>query len=139
MARKIGLDLGDVRIGVAVSDPTGLIASPRETYKRQTPEKDAAFFQKIVTEESADEIVLGLPVNMDGTEGERAHLAREYGEMLKNSISSVRVGFLDERLTTVQAERALISADMRRDKRKEVIDKVAAALILQTYLDKLKR
>jgi putative Holliday junction resolvase len=136
--RKIGLDIGDVRIGVAVSDLSGIIASPRETYQRRTVEADAEYFKKLAESENADEIILGLPVNMDGTKGTRANLVKEYGESLER-LTGLKISYIDERLTTVQAERALLEYDMRRDKRKQVIDKVAASLILQTYLDKIKR
>ncbi|MDR2047076.1 MAG: Holliday junction resolvase RuvX [Clostridiales bacterium] len=136
--RKIGLDIGDARIGVAVSDVSGIIASPRETYSRQNPKKDAAYFKNLAETENADEIVLGLPVNMDGTKGARAASVAEYGEMLRSE-TGVAVVYIDERLTTVQAEKALIASDMRRDKRKLVIDKVAASIILQAYLDKIRR
>jgi putative Holliday junction resolvase len=137
--RKIGLDIGDVRIGVAVSDFSGLIASPRETYLRKTPERDAAFFRSLAESEQADGIIIGLPINMNGTKGERVALVREYGEMLGREMPSVKIDYMDERLTTVQAERFLIESDMRRDRRKEIIDKVAASLILQAYLDKINR
>ncbi|MDR2091648.1 MAG: Holliday junction resolvase RuvX [Clostridiales bacterium] len=136
--RKIGLDVGDVRIGVAVSDLSGLIACPRETYQRRAPAADAEYFKKLAEIENADELVLGLPVNMDGTRGERVRLIEEYGEGLRE-LTGLPVVYMDERLTTVQAERSLIESNMRREKRKLVIDKVAASLILQAYLDKIKR
>ena len=105
MKRKIGLDVGDVRIGVAVSDLLGICANPRETYVRSgDAAKDAEYFTEYAKREEADAFVMGLPKN-------------------------------DERLTTVSAERLLIEADVRRDKRKKVIDKVAATIILQSYLD----
>jgi putative Holliday junction resolvase len=136
--RKIGLDIGDVRIGVAVSDSLGIIASPRETYQRRTLDEDAEYFKKLAESENADELILGLPVNMDGTKGLRARLVKEYGKGLGER-TGLKISYIDERLTTVQAERSLIEYDMRRKKRKQVIDKVAASLILQTYLDKMNR
>jgi putative Holliday junction resolvase len=136
--RKIGLDIGDVRIGVAVSDLSGIIASPRETYQRRSVDADAEYFKKLAETENADELVLGLPVNMDGTKGTRARLIEEYGDALFER-TGLKISYIDERLTTVQAERALLEYDMRRDKRKQTVDKVAASLILQTYLDKIGR
>ena len=136
MKRKVALDVGDVRIGVAVSDMLGITANPRETYVRKgkTFEDDINYFVKYAKDEDADAFVIGLPMNMDGTEGPRAELTREFGEALKEA-SGLQVIYVDERLTTVSAERMLIGADVRREKRKQVIDKVAATIILQSYLD----
>ncbi|MBQ9107684.1 MAG: Holliday junction resolvase RuvX [Clostridia bacterium] len=136
MKRKVALDVGDVRIGVAVSDMLGITANPRETYVRKgkTYEDDINYFVKYAKEEDADAFVIGLPMNMDGTEGPRAEVTREFGEALKEA-SGLQVIYVDERLTTVSAERMLIGADVRREKRKQVIDKVAATIILQSYLD----
>ncbi len=134
--RKIALDVGDVRIGVAVSDMLGITANPRETYVRKKGdiEADIAYFCEYAKKEDADAFVLGLPKNMDGTEGDRVVVTREFGNMLKEA-SGLEVYYQDERLTTVSAERMLIDADVRREKRKKVIDKVAATIILQAYLD----
>ncbi len=134
---KIGLDVGDVRIGVAVSDLMGLTANPRETYVRKKDDiaADIAYFCEYARKEDADAFVLGLPKNMDGTEGPRAEVTRQFGDMLA-AASGLPVIYQDERLTTVSAERVLLEADMRREKRKQVIDKVAAAIILQAYLDR---
>jgi len=134
--RKVALDLGDVRIGVAVSDGLGITANPRETYwrKKDDVESDINYFVEFAKKEDADGFVIGLPKNMDGTEGPRALLCREFGELLAKA-SSLPIYFQDERLTTVSAERMLIEADVRREKRKQVIDKVAATIILQSYLD----
>lgn len=135
MKRKIGLDVGDVRIGVAVSDLLGICANPRETYVRSgDPVKDADYFSEYAKREEADAFVMGLPKNMDGTEGPRAAVTREFGSLLEER-SGLPVLYVDERLTTVSAERLLIEADVRREKRKKVIDKVAATIILQSYLD----
>lgn len=134
---KIGLDVGDVRIGVAVSDLMGLTANPRETYvrKKNDLQADIAYFCEYAKREDADAFVLGLPKNMDGSEGPRAEITRQFGDMLAGA-SGLPVIYQDERLTTVSAERVLLEADMRREKRKQVIDKVAAAIILQAYLDR---
>lgn len=132
--KKIGLDVGDKRIGIAVSDMLCMIASARESYVRKEEDTDLKYFAELAEAEGADAFVLGLPKNMDGTEGPRAVLTREFGDKLQ-SASGIKVIYQDERLSTVAAERMLISADVRRDKRKKVIDKVAAAIILQNFLD----
>ena len=136
MKRKVALDVGDVRIGVAVSDMLGITANPRETYVRKKDDinADIVYFCEYAKKEDADAFVLGLPKNMDGTEGDRAAVTRQFGDMLEQA-SGLDVLYQDERLTTVSAERMLIDADVRRDKRKKVIDKVAATIILQSYLD----
>lgn len=136
---KIALDVGDVRIGVAVSDLLGITANPRETYWRKKGDIDAdiRYFCEYAKKEDADTFVLGLPKNMDGTEGPRAEVTREFGTLLAEA-SGLPVVYQDERLTTVSAERVLIDADVRREKRKQVIDKVAATIILQSYLDSHK-
>lgn len=136
MKRKVALDVGDVRIGVAVSDMLGITANPRETYirKGKTFEEDIAYFVNYAKIEDADAFVIGLPLNMDGTEGPRVEVTREFGDALKDA-SGLDIIYVDERLTTVSAENLLISADVRREKRKTVIDKVAATIILQSYLD----
>lgn len=136
---KIALDVGDVRIGVAVSDLLGITANPRETYwrKKGDIDTDIRYFCEYAKKEDADTFVLGLPKNMDGTEGPRAEVTREFGTLLAEA-SGLPVVYQDERLTTVSAERMLIDADVRREKRKQVIDKVAATIILQSYLDSHK-
>ena len=134
MGKKIGLDVGDVRIGIAVSDMLGMIANARESYTRKGLEKDLRYFTDLAKAENADAFVLGLPKKMDGTEGERVEVTREFGDKL-HEFSGLPVVYMDERLSTVAAERMLIQADVRRDKRKKVIDKVAACIILQNYLD----
>ncbi len=133
----IALDVGDVRIGVAVSDLLGITANPRETYVRKKGDvnADVAYFCEYAKRENAEKFVLGLPINMDGTEGPRAKVTREFGDLLGKA-SGLEIAYQDERLTTVSAERMLIDADVRREKRKQVIDKVAATIILQAYLDR---
>ena len=138
MKRKIALDVGDVRIGVAVSDLLGITANPRETYVRKKGDTnaDTAYFCEYAKREEADAFVLGLPKNMDGTEGERAQIHRAFGEKLEK-LSGVKVAFIDERLTSAEAEEILISSGVRREKRKELIDKISAQIILQSYIDNL--
>ena len=135
----MALDLGDSRIGIAFSDIMKIIAGGYETYNRQKNQKDYEYICKLAKENSVDEIVIGLPINMDGSEGERVVLAREFGGILKEMLPNVSINFMDERLTTVSAERVLLEADISREKRKKVIDKIAATIILQAYMDTRKR
>ncbi len=135
--RKLGLDIGSVRIGIALSDALGIIASAYETYSRQNTNADYEYIANICKELGVDKIIIGLPKNMDGTTGERAEYSLQFGKELYAYLpNGTSVDYIDERLTTVQAERMLISHDVRRDKRKQIIDKIAATIILQTYLDK---
>lgn len=133
--RIMGLDYGDVRIGIALSDVTHLIATGLETYTRKTNKLDIAHINKLIVENNVNLVVFGLPLNMDGSEGLRVVKTKSFAEKLKAE-SGVEVDFYDERLSSVDAEEILLSAGLRRDKRKEVIDKVASTLILQGYLDK---
>ena len=132
--RHLCIDLGDVRIGLATSDSMGICATGLETYRRTETQKDLEYIAEIVKRENIGRVVIGLPVNMDGTSGERVEKARAFGDALKPLISA-EIDYQDERLSTVAGERMLIEAGMRRDKRKKVIDKIAATIILQTYLD----
>lgn len=132
--RHLCIDLGDVRIGLATSDSMGICATGLETYRRVDPDKDLAYIADIVKRENIGRVLIGLPVNMDGTSGERVEKARAFGDALKPLVSA-EIAYQDERLSTVAGERMLIEAGMRRDKRKKVIDKIAATIILQTYLD----
>ncbi len=132
--RKMGLDYGDVRIGIAMSDMLGIIANGYETYSRKNEEDDLIYLAKVIKDNQVDTVVMGLPKNMDGTSGERVELTKQFGDKLATQ-ANVKVVYLDERLTSVSAERLLIEADVRREKRKQVIDKIAATIILQNYLD----
>ena len=131
--RIMSLDYGEVRIGIAMSDLLQTIASPFETYRRKGHDQDITYLSNLARENEVVKIVIGLPLNMDGTEGERAEKTREFGEKLKEK-TGVDIVFVDERLSSVEAEEMLIQSGMRREKRKEVIDKVAAAIILESYL-----
>lgn len=132
--RYMAIDLGDVRVGIAVSDIMGIVANALETYYRKDDEEDFAHILKLIDEQNVGVVVLGLPLNMDGTKGPRALMAEEWGSKLA-ALTQAKVVFQDERLTTVTSERVLIESGMRREKRKKVIDRVAATVILQTYLD----
>ncbi len=132
--RIMGLDYGDVRIGVALSDPTMLIATGLETYTRKTNKLDIEHLARIIAENAVNKVVFGLPLNMDGSEGIRVVKTKSFAEKLKAQ-TGVEIDFFDERLSSVDAEAILVDAGVRRDKRKGVIDKLAATLILQGYLD----
>jgi len=135
MNRVMALDFGDARIGIAMSDIMKIIANGYETYKRVSEEKDLQYIVGLVKPNAVDEIVFGLPINMDGTGGDRVLRTREFADKLQQLIPNVKISFQDERLTTVTGERMLIEAGVRREKRKGVIDKIAATIILQQYLD----
>jgi len=135
--RILGLDLGSKTIGVAVSDGLGITAQGLEVIRRESGKKDLERLGRIVEEYEVGEIVVGLPVNMDGTLGPQAERALAFAEKLGAALG-VKVYTYDERLSTVLAQKTLIEADVSRAKRKKVIDKLAAQVILQGYLDKRK-
>lgn len=132
--KYLAIDLGDSRTGIAVSE-SGIIATGIETYKRVDENKDLQHIADLVKQYRIDTVVFGLPLNMDGTEGERVEKTRAFAEKLRPLIDA-NIDYEDERLTTVVAEEMLIEGGMRRDKRKKVIDKIAATIILQSYLDR---
>ncbi|KPQ07888.1 MAG: putative holliday junction resolvase [Rhodobacteraceae bacterium HLUCCA12] len=131
-----GLDLGEKTIGVAVSDLRRGVATPLETIRRKKFTLDAARLLDILTARAIAGIVLGLPLNMDGSEGPRCQATRAFARNLSN-LTDLPIGFWDERLSTIAAERALLEADTSRSKRALVIDHVAAGYILQGFLDRL--
>ena len=133
----MGLDLGTKTIGVAVSDALRSVASPIETIKRRKFGLDAARVLELCAGRSVTGIVLGLPMNMDGSEGPRCQSTRAFARNLA-ALTEVPISFWDERLSTVAAERVLLEADTSRKRRAEVIDHVAAAYILQGALDRLQ-
>lgn len=132
----LGLDLGTKTIGVAVSDTLWSIATPRETIKRKKFGLDADALDVIIQSSNAGGLVLGLPMNMDGSEGPRCQATRAFARNLA-ARCDLPIGFWDERLSSVAAERAMLEADMSRAKRAEAIDHVAAGYILQGALDRL--
>jgi len=136
-SRLMGLDLGTKTIGVATSDRTRMIATPIETIARKKFTQDAERLLAIIAAENIGLIVLGLPVNMDGTEGPRCQSTRAFARNFAR-LSPVPVVYWDERLSTAAVERMLIQADASRAKRDQVIDKLAAAWILQAALDSLR-
>lgn len=131
--RIVCLDIGDVRIGVAVSDPTGIIASPVEVITRVGWGPDTKKIAAVCERYDTRLVLSGLPRNMDGSEGFQAEKVRALCAQLEKAGLTVR--YQDERLTTVTAEDALIQGGMRRENRRQVVDKVAAAVILQSWLD----
>src|SRR5262245_57702521 len=137
-APVIGLDLGSKTIGVAISDITRRIASPIETIARKKFTEDAQHLLAIAADRKAGLFVLGLPLNMDGTEGPRAQSTRAFARNLAK-LTPLPIAFWDERLTTAAVERMLIDADTSRARRAEIVDKLAAAYILQSALDSLKQ
>ena len=137
--RIIGLDVGTVRIGVAQSDIMQILASSTEVIVRTTPEKDAARVAQLCKSLNAEKVVVGLPLQMNGEEGLSVGMVKSFVAVLEPLIPDIPIEYQDERLSTVSAQRMLIEADMRRDKRKGVVDKVAATIILQNYLDKRRK
>lgn len=137
-APVLGLDLGTKTIGVAVSDITRQIATPIATIARKKFTEDARLLLALAHERTVGLIVLGLPLNMDGSEGPRAQSTRAFARNLEK-LTPIPITYWDERLSTAAVERMLIGADASRARRAEVVDKLAAAYILQSALDTLKR
>ena len=131
--RIVALDVGDRRIGIAVSDPLGITAQPIETYTRVGYGPDTRRIAQLAQQYDTNRILCGLPLNMDGTQGFQTQKVREFAAKLEEA--GLTVEFYDERMTTVLAEDALLEADMRRENRKKKVDMVAAVMILQSYLD----
>ena len=132
--RIMGLDFGAKSIGIAISDEAGLVASPRDTLRRSNLEKDVAWLTELARREGVEEILVGMPLSLDGSEGPQAQKVMQFIKTLTLH-SGLHVRPWDERLTTVAAERALIEGNVSRARRKKVVDQVAAALMLQGYLD----
>ncbi|MBZ8119804.1 Holliday junction resolvase RuvX [Roseovarius sp. LXJ103] len=132
----MGLDLGEKTLGVAVSDGMRSVATPLETVKRRKFGLDAARLLEIIEGRALEGIILGLPRNMDGSEGPRCQSTRSFARNL-SALTPLPISFWDERLSTVAAERALLEADTTRKRRAEVIDHIAASYILQGVLDRL--
>ena len=135
--RYAALDVGDKTIGVAASDLLGLTAQGIKTIRRTSNKSDLQELGKIISEFEVGTFVIGLPKNMNGTEGERCEIVKNFAEKIGAAFPDVKQIFWDERLSTVAAEKNLIAADVSRKKRKKVIDKMAAVYILQGFLDSL--
>ncbi len=135
--RVIGLDLGNRTVGVALSDYLGIIANPVGTFRFEDQDLDSALAQvvAVIKENQVEKIVLGLPKNMNGTIGPQAEYCLKFKEMLEEA-TKLEVIMIDERLTSRQADVIMLKADMSRQKRKKNVDKLAATIILQSYLDR---
>ena len=136
--RALALDIGDKTIGVAASDLLGLTAQGVETIRRTSNKDDLKRLGELLAQYEAKTFVIGLPKNMDGTEGERCELVRKFAAKIGAAFPEVNQVFWDERLSTVAASKNLIAADVSRKKRKKVIDKMAAVYILQGWLDSIR-
>lgn len=135
----LAIDYGDRRLGLALSDPSGIIATGLPTLERSGPSEDVVEpLRRLCTEHGVEHIVVGLPINMDGSHGPRARLSLAFAQKLRDELD-IAVDTWDERLTTVQAERAMLAADLSRKKRKQRRDRIAAQLLLQSYLDAARR
>ena len=133
----MGLDVGDKTIGVALSDPMFLIANPLETIKRKKASLDIQRLVEIINENDVETVVVGLPKNMNNSIGPQSMKVMSFVDLLKKQTDK-EIIYQDERMTTLQSERVLIDMGVRRENRKEHIDKIAASFILQTYLDRRK-
>ena len=132
--RILALDYGTKRIGVALSDELGWTAQPLETFERRTLDRDVAHIAALVESHSVERVVLGLPLQLDGREGPAVRAMREFTHKLEGSLP-VPVVLWDERMTTKAAEELLIAADVSRKKRKGIVDRIAAAILLRSYLE----
>lgn len=133
MARALGVDLGTRRIGIAISDAKGKVATPYMTLQRTSDDQDARAIAEMASAEGASLVVVGLPLSLDGSKGDAAAMAEAFAATLRTM--GARVSLFDERLTTVEAEKKLKGRGMRGRERRAVIDKVAAQVLLQAYLD----
>lgn len=136
--RVLGIDFGDKHIGLALSDLTGTIANGLNTLDRKNVQYDINYIVNLIQQNQVQVIVFGLPINMDGTMGDRVQKTYDFANLLAQQ-TTAKIEYLDERLTTAVAEKVLISADVSRAKRKTVIDKLAATIILQDFLNAHKR
>lgn len=132
--RTMGLDLGTKTIGVAISDALGLTAQPITTIRRTNQKADLKALAHLIEEHEVTHIVIGMPLNMDGSEGPRAEATRQFAALAEKQLQRT-VELWDERLSTVSAQRVLLEADLSRERRKKVVDTVAAAIILQGWLE----
>ena len=143
--RILGLDVGSKTVGVAVSDPLGVIATGVTTIRRVGIRKDTGKVIDYINEYGCETVVIGLPLSLDGSDSVQTQKVRDFRGMLENKLrssgplSKVRIEWQDERYSTVEAEEVLIEADMSREDRKKIIDRQAAIVILQRYLDRMTR
>jgi putative Holliday junction resolvase len=137
VGRILALDVGTKTIGVATSDPLRMFAQPLTTLQRIGVVRDVEGIRRLIALHGVDQVVVGLPLELDGSEARSARLARQIGDALQEQ--GLSVAYVDERYSSVEAERHLIAADVSRKRRKEVIDQAAAMVILQSYLDERAR
>ena len=135
--RLMGIDFGEKRIGIAFSDPLNIISSAYEVYHSKSEDDGIDHICKLIKDFNVETIAFGLPLNMDGTEGDRALRHKQIADKI-SSLSGAKIVYIDERLTSVEAEELLKESGMKWEKRKEVIDKVSAQIILQTYMNSKK-
>ena len=135
--RKMGIDYGDKRIGIAFTDLLGLISSAYDVYENKNTETSLSYLSELAKEKNVDEIVIGLPLSMDGSENERTAVTKSFGEKLSN-LSGIKVVYEDERLSSYEAEEILKEAKLPWEKRKQILDKISAQVILQSYLNNKK-
>ncbi|MDQ0274025.1 putative Holliday junction resolvase [Peptoniphilus koenoeneniae] len=138
MERILGLDVGDVYIGVALSDPFGMIAQSLTTIKRISKDQTYGEIKELIDKYDVKKVVAGLPKNMNNTLGPQSEKVMKFAEKLKNKYK-IELIYVDERMTTLSAEKVLIEGSVRRENRKKYIDRIAATYILQTYLDTQRR
>lgn len=134
----MGVDYGDSRIGLAASDELEIMAFPLKTLKSESMRKNIDAVAAVAKEENAELIVVGLPLNMDGTEGARASKTRSFGQVLER-VAGVKVEYFDERLTSVEAEEIMESRGVKKSNRQNIVDRIAAQIILQSYMDANKK
>lgn len=132
------MDYGDSRIGLSVCDELQILAVPLLTIKSESMRKNVDKIASIAKDENVQKIVVGLPLNMDGTEGIRASKSRAFGRVLEK-VSGIETVYFDERLTSVQAEEIMDEMNVKKDKRKNIVDRIAAQIILQSYLDSIEK
>ena len=135
----MGLDVGKVRIGIALSDSLRLTAQPHSVLTRKNLDEDLSAIARLADQEEVETIIIGWPRTLRGQSSESTQMAEAFAEALQGRLPGIPIELWDERLTSVQAEAMLLEADVRRKKRKQVTDKIAAALILQSYLDRQRR
>ena len=134
----LGVDYGDARIGLATCDELEILATSLDTIKSESMRKNIDSVAAVAKAERAERIVVGLPLNMDGSEGARALKTRSFGKVLEK-VSGIEVVYFDERLTSVEADERMDEANVKKSKRKGLVDRIAAAIILQSYLDSYKK
>lgn len=139
MPRLLALDIGTKRIGIARSDALGWIAQPLQTLIRKSWAEDLAYLKQVVEQNEVQELVVGLPLNMDGSEGGQAVFVRNAVARIQTELPYLHIYFEDERLSTVEAEEALLATGMKRKKRKLVVDQQAAVVILQQFIEQRRK